>query len=80
MRPWFISKALKSSRSLSDGIGEMTEEELLHVLQIEFDSSRRSVMIDMMIQKAANLNRKKYLLSLQEKYRGTSKKRSTDPR
>jgi hypothetical protein len=71
MRPWIISKALKSSRSLSEVIGEMTEEEIMNVLETEFESTRRRVIIDKLIQKAAEIHRRNYLKSLKEKYRGS---------
>ncbi len=70
-RQWHISKALKSSRSLNEVINELTEEELLHVLQVEVESRRRSVVIDRLILKAAEVNRLKYIANLKEKSYGT---------
>ncbi len=68
VRDFLISKALRSSRSLTSVIGELTEKEVLHVLQVEFESLRRSVMIEKLILKAGELHRLTYLKSLKEKY------------
>lgn len=73
MRDFIITQALKSFRSLSNVIGEITEDEALHVLQVESGSRRRLVMIDKLILKAAELNRIKYIETLKEKFRGTIK-------
>ncbi len=80
MRNWHITKALASSRSLSDVIGELTEEEVLHALSIESESRRRSVIIDRLILKAAELHRITYINQLKEKHHGTCQIRSSDPR
>ena len=80
MDNWRIQQALRSFRSLTRVLGEMTEEEVLHVLQVEAGSRRRAVMLDKLIQKAAELHRNSYLLKLKEQYNGTNKKRSTDSR
>ena len=80
MRDWFISKALKSSRSLSEVINELTEEEILHVLQIEVESGARSVMVERLIRKAAEVHNRSYLKSLKEKFHGTSQKHHPHPR
>ena len=69
MRQFYISKALKSSRSLEQILSELTEEEVLHVLEVEVGSRRRSVMIDRLIQKAAEVNRKSYIAKLKEKFK-----------
>ena len=71
MRKFYISKALTSSRQLAQVLGELTEAEVLHVLEVEAGSRRRSVMMDKLIQKAAELNRISYLNSLQEKFNAT---------
>lgn len=77
MNPWRISKALHSFRSLASVIGEMSEEEVLHVLQVEAGSRRRVAMLDKLIQKAAELNRHSYIRNLKEKYRGSKQKRNS---
>ena len=69
MRQFYISKALKSSRSLEQILSELTEEEVLHVLEVEVGSRRRSVMIDRLIQKAAEIHRKSYIAKLKEKFK-----------
>lgn len=78
VREWHVKKALKSFRSLTSIIGELTEEEVLHVLQVESESRRRSVMLDKLIQKAAELNRHIYIANLKEKIHGTQQIRRTD--
>ena len=70
LRTWHIAKALTSFRSLTEIIDELTEEEVLHALEVEAGSQRRSVLIDKLIQKAAGLNRLTYIQKLKEKYRG----------
>lgn len=67
-RDWHIRKALTSSRSLSQIIGELTEEEVIQALQIESESRRRTVIIDRLILKAAELHRVSYINQLKEKY------------
>ena len=69
MRHWHIAKALKSVRSLDEIIGELTEEEILHVLEIEVGGSRRSSVIDRLFHQAVELNRQTYVVKLKEKYK-----------
>lgn len=69
MRHWHIAKALKSVRSLDEIIGELTEEEILHVLEIEVGGSRRSSVIDRLFHQAVELNRQTYVAKLKEKYK-----------
>ena len=69
MRHWHIAKALKSVRSLDEIIGELTEEEILHILEIEVGGSRRSSVIDRLFHQAVELNRQTYVAKLKEKYK-----------
>ena len=69
MHHWDIAKALKSVRSLDEIIGELTEEEILHVLEIEVGGSRRSSVIDRLFHQAVELNRQTYVANLKEKYK-----------
>ena len=69
MRHWHIAKALKSVRSLDEIIGELTEQEILHVLEIEVGGSRRSSVIDRLFRQAVELNRQTYVANLKEKYK-----------
>ena len=64
----FVHKALASFRSLSEVIGELTEEEVMHVLEVESGSRRRAVMLDKLILKAAELHRRRYLSELRRKF------------
>lgn len=76
---WLVRQALKSSRSLAEVIGKLTEEEVMQALEVEAGSRRRGVILDKLIQKAAELHRHTYLQILKEKYHGTSI-RSSQPR
>ena len=67
-RNWHIQKALNSFRSLAQIIDELTEEEVLHALEVESGSRRRAVMLDKLILKAASLNRINYISYLKEKH------------
>ena len=69
MRPWHVAKALKSVRSLAEVIGELTEQEILHVLEIEVGSRRRSSVVDRLFHQAVELNRQTYVTNLKEKYK-----------
>jgi len=69
MRPWHVAKALKSVRSLDEVIGELTEQEILHVLEIEVGSRRRSSVIERLFHQAVELNRQTYVANLKEKYK-----------
>ncbi len=64
-----ITKALRSFRSLDDVIEGMTEEEVLHVLEIEVGARRRATMLRRLLQKAVDLNRQTYEATLKEKYK-----------
>ena len=51
----------------------------MQALEVEAGSRRRGVILDKLIQKAAELHRHTYLQILKEKYHGTSI-RSSQPR
>jgi hypothetical protein len=68
MRPWHIAQAMKSVRSLDEIIDELTEEELLHILELESGSSRRPSVVKRVFKKAVELNRQNYLAKLKEKF------------
>ncbi len=80
MRDWHIGRALASFRSLHQIIGELTEEEVLHVLEVESGSRRRGVILDKLILRAANINRSNYITYLKEKHHGTRQIGRSDPR
>lgn len=69
MRQWHITQALRSVRSLNKIIDELTEEEILHVLEIEVGSGRRASVLNKLFQKAVDLNRQTYVANLKEKYK-----------
>ena len=68
MRPWHIAQAMKSVRSLDEIIDELTEEELLHILELESGSLRRPSVVKRVFKKAVELNRQNYLAKLKEKF------------
>ena len=68
MRQWHIAKALKSVRSLDEIIDELTEDELLHILELESGSARRPSVVNRVFKKAVDLNRQTYLANLKEKF------------
>ena len=67
MREWHVAQALRSVRSLDSVIDELTEEEVIHVLEIEVGSRRRATVLDRLFQKAVDLNRHNYEVTLKEK-------------
>jgi hypothetical protein len=72
VRNWHTQKALHSFRSLAEIIDELTEEEVLHALEVEAGSRRRAVMLDKLILRAAHINRNNYITYLKEKHHGAS--------
>lgn len=64
-----ITKALRSFRSLDSIIDELTEAEVLHVLEIEVGARRRATVLNRLFQKAVDLNRQTYEATLKEKYK-----------
>ena len=69
MRQWHLAQALRSVRSLDSVIDELTEEEVLHTLNIESGSNRRATVLDRLFQKAVDLNRQNYAAKLKEQYK-----------
>lgn len=69
MRQWYVGQALRSFRSLDKIIDELTEEEVLHVLEIESGAQRRITIMNRLLQKAVDLNRHNYEVTLKEKFK-----------
>ena len=67
MRQWHVGQALRSFRYLDKIIDELTEEEVLHVLEIESGAQRRKTIMNRLLQKAVDLNRHNYEVTLKEK-------------
>ncbi len=70
VRPWFVSQALGSFRSLTAVLGKLTQEEVLHCLQLEVGSLRRQTVIDRLISRAVRINELDYTRQLKEKFHG----------
>lgn len=67
MRQWYVGQALRSFRALDQIIDELTEEEVLHVLEVESGAQRRTTIMTRLLQKAVDLNRQSYEATLKEK-------------
>lgn len=72
---WRTSRALSSFRSLLEVVEELTEEEVYYCLKLEVQSQRRKSLVDRLIQRAADLNKEQFIISLKEKINGTSEVR-----
>lgn len=72
---WRTTRALDSFRQLVEIIDEMSEEEVFYCLQLEAATQRRKTVVDRLINRAADLNRQKFINSLKEKFNGTSEVR-----
>lgn len=57
-------------RELENILSQLTLEEVLHCLKIEVDSQRRTTIIDRLIARAAELNKKQFIAALCEKLYG----------
>ena len=64
VRPWHVGQALGSFRSLIDVLSELTEEEVLHCLQVEAGSLRRRSVINRLISRAARIHELRYIEGL----------------
>lgn len=69
IREWHVQRALSSFRELTQIIDQLTEEEVLHCLQKEVETQRRSTVTDVLFQRAADLHQQNYLKSLKEKFK-----------
>jgi hypothetical protein len=64
---------LVSYRKLIQHIGQLSEAEVLQALHLEANSRRRKALLNRLIVKAAELNRRNYIAALKEKtYHGKS--------
>lgn len=70
IRTQYVVQALGSFRTLNDVLGKLTEEEVLHCLQVEAGSTRRRSVINRLISRAARINELRYTRQLKEKFRG----------
>lgn len=80
-RQWNMTRALESVRQLVAQLPELTDEEVLACLQLEFDTRRRKSVIDRLVVTAADRHRQTFILNLQEQYKhGPSEVRHPHPR
>lgn len=70
VRTWYVRQALGSFRSLTDVLSELTEEEVLHCLQVEAGSLRRRSVINRLVSRAARIHELRYIRQLKEKFHG----------
>ena len=80
VRTWYVTQALGSFRALCDVLIELTEEEVLHCLQVEAGSLRRRSVIDRLISRATQLNGERYTRQLKEKFHGKDPQQDHDRR
>lgn len=71
VRRWYVQEALRSYPSLKRVLGDLTEAEVLHVLELESQTLRRRSVIDRLISKAVRLNELSYGAELRKKYGGS---------
>jgi hypothetical protein len=75
VRRWYIDQALKNFPTLVSVLAELTEEEVLHCLDLEAATLRRRSVIDRLISRAVRLRELSYSRQLKEKFHGTSQVR-----
>lgn len=68
IRQWYVTEALVSARRLREVIDDLTAQEIIAALELESGSSRRSSLIDLLIQKATRLNELEFSSALRKKY------------
>ena len=68
VRKFYVGKALNTFTGLSQVIGELTEEEVLHCLKLEAGTLRRRSIIDRLISRASRLHELRYTAILKEKF------------
>lgn len=71
MKNWRTSRALESFRELVKVIDQLTEDEVYYCLRLEAGTRRRKTIINRLIHRAADLNRRTFIANLQEKIHGT---------
>jgi hypothetical protein len=68
IRKYEVARALDSVVSLAGVMDDLTEEEVLHCLEVESSSQRRKAVISALIRRAAKFNKQRYVQQLKEKY------------
>jgi hypothetical protein len=68
IRDWQVRQALRSYRALAAHIDELTEEEVLHCLELEAASSRRTAIINRLIARALRLRELALRAQLKERF------------
>ena len=59
MRKWHVNEALASVRRLKAVLGDLTEDEVLHVLKMEKQTLQRKHVIKLLINQATKLYERK---------------------
>ena len=60
MREWFITEALSSVRRLDELLGQLTEEELSKLIELEEAAQRRKVFLDKLYREMRQRARKEF--------------------
>ena len=68
VRDWHVQRALESFRQLVDTLNDLTEEEVLHCIELETSTLRRATIIEKLIDRAAVLRKTSYKEELKLKY------------
>ena len=68
MRAAAIQQAMQDWGCLLEGLPQLTEEEVLHCLELEAGTTRRRSWIKRLIQRAVRINEVNYANSLKERY------------
>ena len=61
MNEWRISEALKSVRRLTELVGELTDDELRRVIEIEEAAQRRDTIIERLYREARKRARNQFV-------------------
>ena len=80
VRRAYIDLALASYASLKLVLDKLSEEEVLHCLELEAASRRRQSIVDRLIQRAVRINEQSYSTQLREKFNGTRPVQNHDHR
>lgn len=68
VRSYYVGLALKSFKSLTAVLNDLTEEEVLHCLDLEAGTLRRRSTLDRLISRAGRLHELAYTSQLKEKF------------
>ena len=67
-RQWHLDRATASYRSLEEVLPDLTEEEVLAALALEYGTLRRGSILNRLISRAGRLREIAYVNDLKERY------------